>query len=70
MGMKKIIVTGIVLSLAACFTSCKKDYTCHCEKTSNGGDEHFTVTAKKKDAKAACEAIKTSNPSVYSSCSL
>jgi len=69
--MKKIIITSAAaIFLMAGFTSCKKDYTCHCQKTSSAGEDHFTVTAKKKDANAACEAFKTANPSVYSSCEI
>jgi len=69
--MKKTLISLMVVTiLAAGFTACKKDYTCHCKKTSNTGEDHFTVTAKKKDANGACEAIKTANPSLYSSCEI
>ena len=69
--MKKTIIHSIAATLLMLgLASCKKDYTCHCKRTSNGGDDHFTVTAKKRDANGACEAFKTANPSYYASCEI
>ncbi|MBK9284773.1 MAG: hypothetical protein IPM51_10735 [Sphingobacteriaceae bacterium] len=67
--MKITLKISLILFLIASFTSCEKEYTCHCEKI-GGGDEHFTVKAKKKDASKACEDLQKAAPTLYSSCSL
>jgi hypothetical protein len=55
--MKKLaIVFGAALFLTA---SCAKDYSCKCTTTDSGvavGSTTSTVTGKKKDAEAACNA--------------
>jgi hypothetical protein len=57
--MKKIIITLSAVALAG-LTSCKKEYTCHCEVT-GGGDQHEHVNAtSKKKAEAACNDVASS----------
>jgi hypothetical protein len=65
---KKIILLSVLSAFALSFISCKKDYTCHCNKTSNAGEDHYVIRDRKKKAREACEAIKAANPSVYSGC--
>lgn len=55
--MKKLaFVFGAALFLTA---SCSKDYSCKCTTTDGGtqvGSTTSTITGKKKDAEAACNA--------------
>jgi len=68
--MKKLLLTVALLAfMAPAFTSCKKTYECHCDKTA-GGDEHFDIKTKKKaDAESECKK-KAEGSSVYSKCKL
>ena len=56
--MKKgLFIVAVIATVG--FVSCKKDYTCTCTAKDSSGatiaTTSGTVTAKKKDAKAACE---------------
>lgn len=55
--MKKIaLVLGVSMLV---LSSCSKDYTCKCTVTNNGvqvGSTSSTITGKKKDVTAACNA--------------
>lgn len=68
--MKKVLLVAAV----ACFTlvSCKKDYTCTCTYTPNGGtaQEHVfdMKDVKKKDAKDACNDLGASYISQGGTC--
>ncbi len=55
------------------FASCAKDYTCKCTSVDVvGGNSSTTTTIKdtKKDAKAACEALSSSNAIVTKTCTI
>jgi hypothetical protein len=57
--MKKLTLSIVTIGLFS-FTSCKKEYTCHCD-TSSGGDQHEHIEASsKKKAEAACNDIASS----------
>ena len=71
--MKKTLLIAAVAGLA--FASCKKDYTCECT-TSDSADPSYKITssttykAKKKDAEASCNGLKTTVGTISTACSL
>lgn len=54
--MKLHIATIIAIVATIAFTSCKKEYKCNCYSASLNRNVEFNINAKKKDAKAECEA--------------
>lgn len=69
--MKKlIIVLGVALFTMA---SCSKDYTCKCTVTEAGveiGSTSSTITGKKKDVTAACDANDASVGTLSTNCEI
>ncbi len=66
--MKKLVLLASAAFIVASMTSCKKDYTCNC--TYAGTTYPYTITAKKKDAKDACNSIGSVWISYGGTCSL
>ncbi|MCF8269523.1 MAG: hypothetical protein K9I25_06090 [Crocinitomicaceae bacterium] len=69
--MKKLmIVLGVALFTMA---SCSKDYTCKCTVTEAGveiGSTSSTITGKKKDVTAACDANDASVGTLSTNCEI
>ena len=69
--MKKLmIVLGVALFTMA---SCSKDYTCKCTVTDAGvevGSTSSTITGKKKDVNAACDANDASVGTLSTNCEI
>ena len=69
--MKKLmIVLGVALFTMA---SCSKDYTCKCTVTDAGvqvGTTSSTLTGKKKDVTAACDANDSTVGSLSTNCEI
>jgi hypothetical protein len=69
--MKKLmIVLGVALFTMA---SCSKDYTCKCTVTDAGvevGSTSSTITGKKKDVTAACDANDASGGTLSTNCEI
>lgn len=69
--MKKTLLIVAIAGLA--MASCKKDYTCTCT-TKDSTDPSFSSTAtfsfhaKKKDAQASCDALKTTVGTLSTAC--
>lgn len=54
--MKKLALIAVVAGFV--FTSCKKDYTCHCTFT-GGGTLDIAIKNTKKKAQDSCDAAET-----------
>lgn len=78
-----ILLKTLIISLTCSFIlSCKRDYTCKCTTTTEGGlilipvsvDSSFVITAKKSDAEAQCKSNDASasvlGMSVTTKCSI
>lgn len=69
--MKKLaFVFGVTLIV---LSSCSKDYTCKCTVTDNGtqmGTTSSTITGKKKDVTAACDANDASVGTLITNCEI
>lgn len=65
-----MLFVGALVAFA--FASCKKDYTCECKSTcgTSSSTVSYTFTAKKKDAKDACNTYATTSGGCTSSCEL
>lgn len=70
--MKKTLIFGAFASLM--MVSCAKDYSCKCVIADSTSGTNNTVTtvinAKKKDAKAACEAQNLVLGTVTQTCTI
>ncbi|MCF8220410.1 MAG: hypothetical protein K9I97_02905 [Cryomorphaceae bacterium] len=65
-----MIVLGVALFTMA---SCSKDYTCKCTVTEAGveiGSTSSTITGKKKDVTAACDANDASVGTLSTNCEI
>ena len=59
--MKNTLQTITLALVVTCLSSCKKEYTCHCD-TVTGGDQHVHVEAtSNKKAQAACNDVANAN---------
>ncbi|MBW7867072.1 MAG: hypothetical protein H3C31_01970 [Brumimicrobium sp.] len=56
--MKKVFYVAAILGVAS-LTSCVKTWDCKCTSTNAYVTASNKVTAKKKDAKAACDSWQT-----------
>ena len=69
--MKKLaFVLGVTLFA---MSSCSKDYTCKCTVTDSGvqvGTTSSTITGKKKDVTAACDANDASAGTLTTNCEI
>lgn len=75
--MKKLFPVAISAVLAITFTSCKKNYTCVCYKSTSGMTSASTTTIihdTKKEAEKQCDALEfnviVNSKQLSSSCSI
>lgn len=61
--MKKIFAIAVLGVIT--LSSCKKDHTCACTATDSSDNYSYTIKAKKKDAKDACQVYGTSYANAY-----
>ncbi|MFM6933962.1 MAG: hypothetical protein ACKOXP_00850 [Flavobacteriales bacterium] len=70
--MKKTLVFGAFAALM--MVSCSKDYSCKCVTTESisqsSNTQTTTITGKKKDATAACEAQNATSGTITKTCTI
>jgi hypothetical protein len=70
--MKKTMILGAFASLM--MVSCAKDYSCKCVTvesiTGVSNSETITITGKKKDATASCDALNAAAGPITKTCTI
>lgn len=70
--MKKTLILGAFASLM--MVACSKDYSCKCVTvesiTGASNTQTTTITGKKKDATAACEAQNATSGTITKTCTI